>query len=162
MRVLNDPRCDHAAATGIDTETVMTVDMVRQPLTAARAACADQPRVRFERMRVPRQWPDGTFDLVVLSEVLYFLSLADVGAIADLTVRSLVPNGVALLVNWCGRSDDPCTGEQAVCAFMQRTRDRLVSRTQLSEPAEGNGHDRGGHDRGGHDRGYRLDLLVRD
>jgi predicted TPR repeat methyltransferase len=137
-------------------EAVLAVDIIEQPLTAARAACADQPWVRFERMRVPRQWPDGTFELVVLSEVLYFLSPADVGEVADRTVRSLVPNGLALLVNWCGRSNDPCTGEQAVCAFVQRTRDRLVPRTQLSEPAEANGYDRGGYD-----RGYRVDLLVR-
>jgi predicted TPR repeat methyltransferase len=137
-------------------KAMLAVDIIEQPLTAARAACADQPWVRFERMQVPRQWPNGTFDLVVLSEVLYFLSPADIVAVADLTARSLVPNGLALLVNWCGRSDDPCTGEQAVRAFMQRTRDRLVPRTQFSEPAVANGRDCGSPD-----RLYRLDLLVR-
>jgi SAM-dependent methyltransferase len=137
-------------------KAVLAVDIVEQPLFAARAACADQPWVRFERMQVPRQWPNGTFDLVVLSEVLYFLSPADVVSVADLTARSLVPNGLALLVNWCGRSDDPCTGEQAACAFMRRTRDRLVPWTHSTESAEASGPDRGGPE-----RGYRLDLLVR-
>jgi hypothetical protein len=94
-------------------------------------------------MRVPREWPERTFDLIVLSEVLYFLSPADVALVADRVTGSLTSDGVVLLVNWLGRSDDPCTGEEAACLFVERTRQWLEPRTQVYEV------------------GYRLDLLVR-
>jgi 2-polyprenyl-3-methyl-5-hydroxy-6-metoxy-1,4-benzoquinol methylase len=126
---------------------LLAVDIIEQPLTTARATCADQAWVRFERMQVPSEWPDGIFDLIVLSEVLYFLSPADIAAVADRTAASLAPDGVILLVNWRGRSGDPCTGEEAASSFIQATR-------AWSEPRN--------HFRtGGNDGGYRLDLLVR-
>jgi predicted TPR repeat methyltransferase len=123
--------------------TILAVDIVEQPLIAARVACAGQPWVRFECMRVPREWPDGTFDLIVLSEVLYFLSPAEIAVVADRIAGSLAPDGAVLLVNWLGCSADPCTGEEAARLFMERTRRWLEPRTQIREV------------------GYRLDLLVR-
>src|ERR1700761_6257783 len=41
------PRCD----------ALLAVDIVEPPLIEARAACADQPWVWFQRMRVPDEWP---------------------------------------------------------------------------------------------------------
>jgi SAM-dependent methyltransferase len=133
MTRLLAPRCD----------AVLAVDIVEQPLITARTACADLPGVRFLRMRVPGEWPDGTFDLIVLSEVLYFLSPADIAAVADRAAGSLASGGVVLLVNWRGHSNDPCTGEEAASLFIQRTQGWLEPRTHLE------------------DAGYRLDLLVR-
>jgi 2-polyprenyl-3-methyl-5-hydroxy-6-metoxy-1,4-benzoquinol methylase len=121
---------------------VLAVDIIEQPLVAARATCADQPWVRFECMRVPQVWPNGTFDLIVLSEVLYFLSPRDIVTVTDRIADSLAPHGMVLLVNWLGRSRDPCTGEEAACLFMERTRGWLQPRTQL------------------HEAGYRLDFLA--
>jgi SAM-dependent methyltransferase len=133
MTRLLAPRCD----------AILAVDLIERPLAEAREACADQPWVRFERMRVPQEWPDGTFDLIMLSEILYFLSPADIVSVADRTARSLAPDGVVLLVNWQGQSGDPCTGEEAACVFIERTRGRMGSRRHVREA------------------GYRLDLLGR-
>ena len=47
---------------------LLAVHIVEQPLTAARGLCVDQPWVRFQRMQVPGEWPDDTFDVIVLSE----------------------------------------------------------------------------------------------
>ena len=49
------------------------------------------PGVRFEQMFVPEQWPDGVFDLILLSEVVYYLSREDVGRLAARVTRSLAP-----------------------------------------------------------------------
>jgi hypothetical protein len=123
-------------------DALLAVDIVEAPLATARATCADQPWVRFQRMRVPDAWPDGMFDLIVLSEVLYFLSPADIATVADHVRATLAPRGVALLVNWRGRSGDPCTGDEAASIFIDRTRGWLESRAgYVEEP-------------------YRLDLLV--
>jgi SAM-dependent methyltransferase len=125
------PRCN----------ALLGVDIVEQPLGAARAACADQPWVRFQRMQVPGDWPDEVFDLIVLSEVLYFLSRREVGAVAERVRSTLDPNGLVLLVNWRGRSGDPCTGDEAAQLFIDRSSAGLEPTVQYQTDT------------------YRLDLL---
>jgi trans-aconitate methyltransferase len=102
-------------------ETLLALDIVDQPLEAAARRCADQPWVRFRRLQVPDEWPDQTFDLIVLSEVLYFLSPSDVDRCARRAVDSLLPGAKVLLVNWLGQSDDPCSGDQAADRFIAAT-----------------------------------------
>jgi|SRR5579872_625637 len=127
------PRCD----------ALLAVDIVEQPLVAARAACADQPWVRFKRMRVPGEWPDDVFDLIVLSEVLYFLAPADIAAVADHVLACLETGGLVLLVNWRGESGDPCSGDEAANMFLAHVHGRMRNRMHHQE-----------------DR-YRLDVLIR-
>jgi predicted TPR repeat methyltransferase len=99
-------------------ERLLGVDIVEDPLADARARCADQPGVRFERMQVPGEWPDDRFDLIVLSEVLYFLSADDIGRCALHVKNTLLPGGVVVLVNWLGRTDDPSSGDLAPNRFI--------------------------------------------
>lgn len=99
--------------------------------------------MRFQRMQVPGDWPDDVFDLIVLSEVLYFLSPRDIAATADRIPATLAPGGVVLLVNWRGRAGDPCTGDEAAGIFIARTQQWLELALQHQEEA------------------YRLDLLHR-
>ena len=61
-------------------DAVVAIDAAPAPLVEARRRCADLPGVRFEQMFVPEQWPDGVFDLILLSEVVYYLSREDVGS----------------------------------------------------------------------------------
>lgn len=124
-------------------DKLLAIDIVEAPLRTARTACANQPWVCFERMRVPTEWPNDRFDLIVLSEVLYFLSRSDIAVVAEHVADTLEPDGVALLVNWRGRSDDPCTGDEAAAIFMNSTQQRLSLMAQYREDA------------------YRLDLLKR-
>lgn len=123
-------------------DALLAVDIVEAPLSAARSVCAEQPWVRFAQMEVPRQWPDDMFDLIVLSEVLYFLSPHDIIRVADRVVDTLVPQGAVMLVNWRGRTDDPCTGDQAAAIFIDRVQHFLSPRLQYCEGDA-----------------YRLDLL---
>lgn len=123
-------------------DTLLGIDLVEKPLQAARARCAGFPGVRFQRMQVPGQWPDGRFDLMAFSEVLYFLTPADIEACSRRVAATLSPGGTVVLVNWLGQSDDPCTGEEAAGHFIAATRAELrVERTERHV-------------------GYRLDLLT--
>ena len=70
-------------------DAVLAIDAAQTPLVEARRRCADLPGVRFEQMFVPNQWPDGAFDLILLSEVVYYLSREDVGRLAASVTRSL-------------------------------------------------------------------------
>jgi 2-polyprenyl-3-methyl-5-hydroxy-6-metoxy-1,4-benzoquinol methylase len=121
--------------------TLLGVDIVDDPLRAARSRCADQPQVRFHRMQVPAEWPAQRFDLIVFSEVLYFLAPPDIDRCAAHVVGSLLPGGAVVLVNWLGPTDDPTSGDDAATRFIAATTGTLV-------PARRNRHE-----------GYRLDLL---
>jgi SAM-dependent methyltransferase len=99
-------------------DALLAVDIVAQPLAAAGAACADCPGVRFAQLNIATDWPDGRFDLIVLSEVLYFLDPATIAAVARRAVASLAPDGLVLLVNWLGHGDDPVSGDAAAHLFI--------------------------------------------
>ena len=95
---------------------VVALDVSAVALAAATTRCAGLP-VTFLQAEVPGGWPEGTFDLIVLSEVLYFLDPEEVAACAALTARTLAPDGEAVLVNWLGPTDTPLTGEAAAERF---------------------------------------------
>jgi SAM-dependent methyltransferase len=120
---------------------LLALDIVDTPLNTARSRCADQPQVRFEQMQVPGAWPDQPFDLIVLSEVLYFLTPADIDHCANRVIATLLPNAVVILVNWLGQSDDPTTGDDAAERFIDVTSNVLSIGQQART------------------QGYRLDVL---
>jgi SAM-dependent methyltransferase len=99
-------------------ETLLAVDIVEAPLRLARARCADLPQVQFARMQAPQEWPDQVFDLIVLSELLYFLSPDDITYCACRVADGASSDAVVLLVNWLGQSDDPSTGHAAADQFV--------------------------------------------
>ncbi|GJE61710.1 hypothetical protein MPOCJGCO_3833 [Methylobacterium trifolii] len=87
---------------------------------AARRRCADQPWVSIREGAVPGDWPDGRFDLILFSEVLYFFTAADVAALAARAGESLLPGGEVMLVHWLGETDYPLSGDAAVETFLAR------------------------------------------
>jgi cyclopropane fatty-acyl-phospholipid synthase-like methyltransferase len=138
--------CSIGVLTGLlasRSEHVLGVDLVEAPLVTARATCAGLPGVQFRRMRVPEEWPAGSFDLIVLSEILYYLNPADSAALCRRIEHSLVPRGLVVLVNWLGATDEPCSGEQAAEAFIAATR-RWLALSSVNR-----------------NEGYRMDVLTR-
>ena len=67
-------------------DELVAVDIHEKPLIRARQRCASRTNVTFEHMTVPRDIPDGDFDLVVISEVGYYWSDADLARVRDLIV----------------------------------------------------------------------------
>ena len=106
LTALLAPRCDELIAT----------DTVAEPLVTARSR-VPASHVTFAQSSLP-DWPDGELDLVVLSEVLYFLS-ADVRAqVLAHVVRSLGVDGHVVLVDWRHPFDEAaCTGDEAHAEF---------------------------------------------
>jgi 2-polyprenyl-3-methyl-5-hydroxy-6-metoxy-1,4-benzoquinol methylase len=123
-------------------EQVLGLDFAPSAIAAARARCAPYPGVRIEQMQVPRQWPEGQFDLILFSEVLYFLDERDLRGICACTTRSIVPGGRVILVNYTGVTDDPGSGESAAEFFIRETAASLQIVLQRR------------------DLQYRLDLLT--
>jgi cyclopropane fatty-acyl-phospholipid synthase-like methyltransferase len=67
---------------------------------AARKRLAEVPGASVEELDVPGQWPAGRFDLVVVSEMGYFLSPTDLDRLIDRVADSLEDDGVVLLCHW--------------------------------------------------------------
>ena len=64
-------------------------------------------------MSIPGEFPNDAFDLIILSEVGYYLSMPDLERARQLLVDSLNPGGHLLLVHWTPFVHDyPLTGDQ--------------------------------------------------
>jgi SAM-dependent methyltransferase len=122
--------------------SLLGVDTVAAALNVAQARCIEHPHVHFAQIHVPAKWPEGQFDLVVLSEVLYFFAPNDISMIAARVNESLAAEGTVVLVNWLGRTEDPCTGDEAAELFLASLPDfQTASQKRRC--------------------GYRLDVLLR-
>ncbi|MGX9965576.1 SAM-dependent methyltransferase [Roseomonas sp. F4] len=123
-------------------EALLAVDAAATPLSDARRRCAALPQVTLRRAVLPAEWPEqARFDLILLSEVLYYLSPTDLRCLAAQAAASLAPGGDILLVHWIGETDYPLTGDAATGIFCTALAPAVVI-TQQSRT----------------DR-YRLDLL---
>lgn len=102
---------------------LLAVDVSDTALAAARARCADRPQIRFERRRLPQEAPDGPFDLILLSEVVYYWDADDVARLADWLSGAVRSGGDVLLVHWTGETDYPQSGDAAVEGLRARLGD---------------------------------------
>ena len=81
-------------------DAVTALDASPAALARAEGRLHDLAGVRVLQADVPAEWPDGAFDLVVVSEVGYFLSPRDLEALAERVRSSLTPEGCVLLCHW--------------------------------------------------------------
>jgi SAM-dependent methyltransferase len=79
----------------------------------AEAKRQDLPNVVFEIAFLPDEFPDGRFDLIVLSEVLYYFAPVDLARLAEKCLAALDAGGEMILCHWLGETDYPLTGRQA-------------------------------------------------
>ncbi|MFY9969162.1 MAG: SAM-dependent methyltransferase [Roseiarcus sp.] len=99
-------------------DSILAVDAAAAPLRAAKRRCARLKTVRFEQMFVPEQWPAGTFDLILLSEVVYYLDEEDVRRLASNVADATPPGADIVLVHWIGGTDYPLSGDEAANLFI--------------------------------------------
>ncbi len=124
-------RCDEVLATDVD----------ERALTAAQTALAQDDHVRCERLAVPEQWPDGVFDLVVVSELGYYLDAGALELMLDRVVESLAPRGTLLACHWRHPvAEYPATGDEV--------HERMLARPELTSAVRHEEED------------FRLDLLT--
>lgn len=98
------PRCDSLLAT----------DIVDSALESARArlASSQNPDVSFIHWALGDPWPESMFDLIVLSEVCYYLEPEALPRVLDEASEHLTSDGVLLAAHWRHPvSDYPMTGD---------------------------------------------------
>lgn len=100
-------------------DCLLSVDASELPLKTARQRLAPYSYVTVSQMSIPAQFPNDRFDLIVLSEVGYYLTVADLQRARQLMLDHLNAGGHLLLVHWTPVVPDyPLTGDQVHKQFM--------------------------------------------
>ena len=107
-------------------DELLAVDVSMIALRQAEARCEDLPWVQFAQMDVRHEWPEGSFDLILFSEVLYYLGIDGIHSAASRSLECLSPKGAVVLVNWHGPTDGACSGDEAADLFIAACRPRLA------------------------------------
>jgi SAM-dependent methyltransferase len=102
-------------------DSVLACDGAVAAVHAARARTSDLSHVQVEHRRLPHDWPAGTFDLIVLSELLYYFSDHDLGLVLDAATSALRPGGTLLAVHWRHSVPDyPRSGDDVHAVLARR------------------------------------------
>jgi SAM-dependent methyltransferase len=122
---------------------LVATELSATALEQARARCAGCGNIDFRLARTVTDGMDGVFDLMVLSEVVYYWDDADLQAVAAAIRRTLEPGGRLLMAHWLGETDYPRSGDDAVAALSERLTGLFDRKLERREPE------------------YRLDLWRR-
>jgi SAM-dependent methyltransferase len=87
------PRCD----------ALLAVDCVDAAVTQAADAVKSFPHVQVEKALLPAELPGGTFDLIVIGDLLYYLSAGELTTLLDGLVARLDPGGDIAVVHFRDR-----------------------------------------------------------
>lgn len=140
-----EPGCSVGVLTGLlaaRCDRLLSWDVADEAVRQAGTQVRSHPGAMVQRGAVPADWPAGTFDLVVVSEVGYYLDADDLGRLVDLAHDSLEPGGELVLAHWRHPVEDyPLRGDDVHAAFLAH--DRLEAVSRHVEPD------------------FRLDVLVR-
>ncbi|WP_455825073.1 SAM-dependent methyltransferase [Pseudomonas graminis] len=127
------PRCDR----------LLCCDTASAAVALARGRLLGFPHAQVQQSRLPEQWPAEQFELIVLSELCYYLDAEDLGRLIERAVASLTPDGQVLACHWRPLIEGcPQTAEQVHGLLHERLGMPLVARH--------------------HEQDFLLDLWSRD
>jgi SAM-dependent methyltransferase len=112
-----EPGCSIGALTELladRCDELIAFDFHPSSVERARSRTANRPAVHVLRQTFPDYWPDGTGDLVVWSEVAYYLNVDGARAAIDGLDRWLEPGGDLLAVHYTGETNYPRPGRAIV------------------------------------------------
>jgi SAM-dependent methyltransferase len=114
-------------------DEVLAVDVSERAIAAAHERLAGFPHVQPEWRRLPEDTPEGPFDLIVASEVLYYWPEEVMLGALRLFEEILAPGGVLLAVHWRKETKTyPLQGDEVHELLLEHT--RLLNTTTIVEP----------------------------
>lgn len=81
-------------------DQLLVSDVSPRAVALARERLAPWPHARAVQAQVPGDWPQERFDLIVVSELGYFLEPQALDVFADKALASLLPGGTVLACHW--------------------------------------------------------------
>jgi len=111
---------------------LLAVDVSEKAIAVARQRLADFPNVRVELRTLPEETPQGPFDLVVASEVLYYWPEDVMLSALRRFEEVLAPGGSLLAVHWRKETKTyPLQGDEVHDLLLEHT--RLSDATTITE-----------------------------
>ncbi len=110
-------------------DSLLASDISSLALREAQSRLAEYEHVRFERRLLPGEWPAGQFDLVVLSEILYYFNDADLREVVTRASTAVAPGGTLVSIHWRPKVEEyPQRGDrvQEVMQFRWSSGARIV------------------------------------
>ncbi len=119
-------------------DALLACDVAGVAVGAAARRTLELPHVRVEQRNITQQWPSGRFDLIVFSEILYYLGDHDLEQVLKNAVAALEPEGTLLAVHWRHPvTDYPRSGDDVHSLLaVQPGLARLVRHTEPDFQAE--------------------------
>jgi len=106
------PHCNH----------LLALDASRAALDHARRRLAPWPHVDIRLARMPEQLPEGRFDLIMLSDMLYYLGLSGLQNFLATLIERAEPDAMIVLVDYLGPMGIAINGEKAAEASIALAR----------------------------------------
>ena len=117
------PRCDE----------LLAVDTSEKAVEIARERLAEQSHVRVERRTLPEEMPNGPFDLIVASEILYYWPRKVVLEALRRFEVTLAPGGILVAVHWRKETKTyPLQGDEVHELLVRHA--RLTNAKTIKEP----------------------------
>ena len=114
-------------------DELLAVDVSERAVAAARRRLSGRGHVRVERRTLPEEMPDGPFDLIVASEVLYYFPREEMLTVLRGFERELARGGVLLAVHWRRETETyPLQGDEVHDLLAEHT--RLLNTESIIEP----------------------------
>jgi SAM-dependent methyltransferase len=115
-------------------EELLAVDTSERAVEIARRRLAEHPHVRVERRTLPEEMPEGPFDLIVASEVLYYWPREVMLKALHRFEAILAPGGVLVAVHWRKETRTyPLQGDEVHELLVRHTRLANVRTIKESE-----------------------------
>lgn len=99
---------------------LLATDISQTALERAKRRCGSLQNVDFRLVSSATESFEGVFDLIVLSEVVYYWDDSDIEAVAERLEKSITPGGRILMVHWLGDTDYPKSADEAVEGLSSR------------------------------------------
>ncbi len=103
---------------------LLAVDSSPTAIREAERRYGERPHLRFDVAPLPQAMPRGPFDLIVASEIGYYLPLRQLQMLLRLMARELAPGGRVVLLHHLSAFDDaaqlPFLAQQRMARFFGR------------------------------------------
>lgn len=98
-------------------DRLLSTDIVDDALRTASVRLSECRNVVVEARSIPEEWPEETFDLIVLSEIAYYFDEEGLGRVLSSVVKTTEPGAHVLGVHWRGATDYPLSGDDVHESF---------------------------------------------
>lgn len=106
---------------------LLATDVSQKALDLAARRCEKSGNISFRKMDFSKELPDSRYDLIMVSEVAYYLSPGDWESAAGNLYHRLEPEGNIVLVHWLPEVHDyPQTGDEVHESFEKLMKEKMT------------------------------------